>query len=347
MAISLNAAKQFGVSQTTAHLDSTSWRVHGAYKCASNVEVRVERSDAEGNIQTQRIEPVPIEITYGYSRDHRPDLKQFVMNLICLGDGDIPALIELADGNQVDRAGFVPVMQAFRTQSTFDGLHVADAALYSEDNLVAMRGLKWLSRVPLTLKQAAQLVNDLAATEFRDAALAGYRIAECQREYGGVVQRWFVVETQERQQADLRKLEKTLATITQQVQGQWRQLCTQAFACEADARAAATRFQKQLVFHQLDNIQVSEQRHFDRPGKPAKNAQPAYVSYHLQAILQLNPHVVATHQRRAGRFILASNVLEPAQLSADDALGEYKAQLGMNAAFASSKIHCSLPPASS
>lgn len=153
------------------------------------------------------------------------------------------------------------------------------------------------------------------------------------REYGGVVQRWFVVETQERQQADLRKLEKTLATITQQVQGQWRQLCTQAFACEADARAAAARLQKQLVFHQLDNIQVSEQRHFDRPGKPAKDAQPAYVSYHLQAILQLNTQVVATHQRRAGRFILASNVLEPAQLSADDALGEYKAQQGSERGF--------------
>lgn len=333
MAISLNAAKQFGVKQTVAHLDSTSFHVHGAYNCNSNVEVTVEQTDAEGNIQTQRIDPVPIEITYGYSRDHRPDLKQFVMNLICLGDGDIPAFIELADGNQVDKARFVPVMQAFRAQWTFDGLHVADAALYSEDNLIAMRGLKWLCRVPLTLKQAAQLVNELAKTEFCDTALAGYQIAECQREYGGVLQRWFVVESQERKQADLRKLEKTLATATQQVQGRWRQLCTQAFACEADARAAATRFQQQLVFHQLNDIQVSEQRHFDRPGKPAKDAQPTRFSYHLQANLQLNLQVVATHQQRAGRFILATNVLEPVQLSAVDALSEYKAQQGSERGF--------------
>jgi transposase len=41
-----------------------------------------------------------IEITYGYSKDHRPDLKQFMMNLICVGDGDIPVLMEMASGNQ-------------------------------------------------------------------------------------------------------------------------------------------------------------------------------------------------------------------------------------------------------
>jgi transposase len=25
--------------------------------------------------------PIPIQITYGYSRDHRPDLKQFILDL--------------------------------------------------------------------------------------------------------------------------------------------------------------------------------------------------------------------------------------------------------------------------
>ena len=33
--------------------------------------------------------PLPINITYGYSRDHRPDLKQFIIDLICSGDGDV------------------------------------------------------------------------------------------------------------------------------------------------------------------------------------------------------------------------------------------------------------------
>ena len=37
----------------------------------------LNRSEAE-----EIVAPSPIEITYGYSRDHRPDLKQFILDLI-------------------------------------------------------------------------------------------------------------------------------------------------------------------------------------------------------------------------------------------------------------------------
>ncbi len=70
-----------------------------------------------------------MEITYGYSRDRRPDLKQFMMNLICVGDGDILVLMEMASGNQSDKTRFAQVFQKFSQQWTFDGLCVADGAL--------------------------------------------------------------------------------------------------------------------------------------------------------------------------------------------------------------------------
>lgn len=60
LAVSLAAADKFAVKRETAHLDSTSFHVDGTYG---------------------KSEPGAIEITYGYSRDHRPDLKQFIMNL--------------------------------------------------------------------------------------------------------------------------------------------------------------------------------------------------------------------------------------------------------------------------
>ena len=96
---------------------------------------------------------------HGYSRDHRPDLKQFMMNLICVGDGDIPMMMEVVSGNQADKAIFAGLLQEFKAQWTFEGICVADAALYSEENLVAMTGLKWLTRVPLSIKAAGQLVE--------------------------------------------------------------------------------------------------------------------------------------------------------------------------------------------
>lgn len=74
VAIALKAVPQFGVATTSMHLDSSSFYVDGEY------EGRATEAD----------EPAAIAITYGYSRDHRADLKQFVVDLMCSGDGDIP-----------------------------------------------------------------------------------------------------------------------------------------------------------------------------------------------------------------------------------------------------------------
>ncbi|MGB2923916.1 MAG: IS1634 family transposase [Limnothrix sp.] len=138
--ISLAAAAKFEVKQETAHLDSTSFHVDGKY---------------------ENVEPRAIEITHGYSRDHRPDLKQFMMNLICVGDGDIPVWMEIADGNQSDKARFAGLMQEFSQQWTFTGLCIADGALYSAENITAMTSLKCLTRVPLSIKEATTLVEEV------------------------------------------------------------------------------------------------------------------------------------------------------------------------------------------
>lgn len=101
LSISLQAARRFEVKIETAHLDSTSFHVDGEY---------------EGTAA-----PGAVEITYGYSRDHRPDLKQFVMNLICVGDGDIPVLMEIASGNQSDTARFAGLLQTFKSSGHLKG----------------------------------------------------------------------------------------------------------------------------------------------------------------------------------------------------------------------------------
>lgn len=48
--------------------------------------------------------------------------------------------------------------------------------------------------------------------------------------------------------------------------------------------------------------------------------------YQIQATLVPNPEVVEVEMTRADRFILATNVLDTTELSADDALREYKDQ---------------------
>lgn len=311
MSICLVATRKFGVECKGAHLDSTSFAVEGEYLKTAVV------GDAA---------PVPITLTYGYSRDHRPDLNQFVMNLVCWGDGDIPAFVELSDGNQSDKTRFAELMQEFKCQWNFEGLYVADSALYSEENLQQLSGLRWITRVPLTLNAASELVNQLSEIALTATKAQGYRTATVCCDYGGVPQRWIVVESQERQQSDLKKLDKTLAKATTHWQAQLRQLCAQEFACEADALAALQKFEKNLPWHQLENRSVKQTLHYEKPGKPKKGTPPSRITYHPQASLKLDPMVVTDQQRRAGRFILATNVLESEQLSEQQVLQEYKGQ---------------------
>ena len=55
-----------------------------------------------GDYNSAEDEQPPFKITHGYSKDKRPDLKQFVLSLLCV-DGDIPIVGKLEDGNASDK----------------------------------------------------------------------------------------------------------------------------------------------------------------------------------------------------------------------------------------------------
>ena len=66
------ARRRFGIADQNLHIDTTSFSVSGDYAI-----------EEEGD-------PVPVAITYGYSRDHREDLKQWMVALATTHDGDVP-----------------------------------------------------------------------------------------------------------------------------------------------------------------------------------------------------------------------------------------------------------------
>jgi transposase len=197
-------------------------------------------------------EPGVVEITYGYSRDHRPDLKQFVMNLVCVGDGDIPVLMEIGSGNHSDTARFAALLQAFKQQWTFEGLCVADGALYSADNLTAMTGLRWLTRVPLRINLASTLVDSTVA--FNPSILKGYTFTESSCEYGGVPQRWFLIESEQRRKSDLEQLDEKIEQLKHCAQQDLQRLSTQEFTCTTDAINAAQTLSKKMTWNQLYDL---------------------------------------------------------------------------------------------
>ncbi|NRB06513.1 MAG: IS1634 family transposase, partial [Richelia sp.] len=106
--LALSAADRFGVKMDSFHLDSTSFHVHGDYGTGSD-----EEASAQSGL---------ITITYGYSREHRPDLKQFILDWMWSRDGDIPLYLRVAHGHEVDYAMFGTLMAHFHKQWQIDAL---------------------------------------------------------------------------------------------------------------------------------------------------------------------------------------------------------------------------------
>jgi transposase len=108
-----------------------------------------------------------IAITHGYSKDHRPDLKQAILELMVSQDGGVPLMSKSWDGNASDSKVFEQRAQALMT--TFENSPsprylVADSKLYSEENATHLKHLGFITRLPGTLKLVTQVIgqsNDL------------------------------------------------------------------------------------------------------------------------------------------------------------------------------------------
>ncbi|MHC5762346.1 IS1634 family transposase [Nostoc sp.] len=319
--IALNAVKKFKVSLLSSHLDSSSMHVHGEYN-TNLPEVIFENQKLGNNQELEELavkSPKEITITYGYSRDHRPDLKQFILELICSGDGDIPIFLKLASGNQADSSCFGQIAVEYQKQIEVNSLIVADCALYTESNLKLMSELRWLCRVPLSLKSAQSLISTLPESEFIDSKLSGYKFASKTVTYAGIDQRWLVVQSQDRRLADLSKLSQKITKAESKALLELKKLSRDKFACEADAIKALLKLSKQFKYHQIQESKVTE----IISNKKDNQTEP---SYQITAKLSRNESKINTEILSAGRFIIATNVLESKQLGDDLMLSEYKAQ---------------------
>lgn len=239
-AIALKAVEKFQVKMNSIHLDGTSMYVHGEYVKPS--EKKVNSAKIEGEMKIQESEPESemkaIELKHGSSRDHRPDLKQFMVDMICTGDGDIPLYLKIDSGNIDDKSVFVERLKEFKKSWTFAGVNVADSALYTKKNLIAMSEMKWITRVPLSIKLAQEKFLNIADNEWTDSEISGYKMVEKSSDYGEIKQRWLIVESEARKKSSIEQVNKQVEKQKEKAETSLRKLSKQEFACEPDAQMA-------------------------------------------------------------------------------------------------------------
>lgn len=303
--IALSVVKKYGISTKYSHLDSTSLHLHGEYNnCRSSpqTELGISREN-------------PIVIKQGYSRDHRPDLKQCILDLIVSSDGDIPLFFRGASGNESDKAVFAHILVEYEKQIDFESIMVADSALYSESNLKLMSNMKWISRVPITIKKAKNLVKALSSTALKPSELKGYSYQESKVTYGGIEQRWLLVESAERKKSDLHKLTQKISEELLKVSKQLVKLAKDEFTQLSLAEIKIQELASQLKYHQISDLKIT-----------SKLNNIDTVVYQISARLAENQELITQHQNSCGRFILATNILEVTELNPSEILRIYKEQ---------------------
>jgi transposase len=324
-AVAIKAAHKFQVEMDSIHLDATSMSVEGEYK--KEIE-EIDETKQETGENKLEIEPEmkAIEIVHGYSRDKRPDLKQFIIDMIVTGDGDIPLYLKVDSGNVDDKSVFVERLKEFKKQWTFEGICVADSALYTAENLAAMRELKWITRVPLSIKEAKNKIVDIKELEWKDSQISGYKIAGKESEYANIKQRWIIVESEIRKKSSIQQIEKQLKKQETKVKALLSKLSRQEFACQADAKMAIEKLSKSWKYHQIKEIEYLEKPEYKTAGRPSKLTEPSQIKYQVKGQIETREEVLEAEKIKAGRFILATNVLDKNELSDEQVLEEYKAQ---------------------
>jgi transposase len=310
--IATTAAERLGLAPRFMHLDSTSFHVDGRYNSHESPEAHI------------------VHITRGYSRDHRPDLNQVMLELIVEHQAGIPVLMQPLSGNSSDAQEFGQMVREHIAQLhiTYGTTYlVADSALYSADNLqkLAQTRMKWITRVPATLSEAQTALAQADPTTMTPLQ-EGYRYQELASRYGEVEQRWVLIHSEPRQPQAQRTVDHQLHKHSDKEGKAFKQLCRIAFACEADAKQALATFEQGLQATFLATSSICPTPHYGKRGRPGQSRQPAQVIYHVSGALASR---LATRQALVAQhscFILATNELDATVLPPKELLDGYKGQ---------------------
>ena len=120
-AIVVRACRAFAVTCTELHNDSTTITFTGQYRAARGRRLFGRRAPW---------------ITYGHSKDHRPDLKQLLWILTTTADGGIPVQFRCADGHTSDATTHLETWDTLRQLTgRADFLYVADSKFCTRDTM--------------------------------------------------------------------------------------------------------------------------------------------------------------------------------------------------------------------
>jgi len=315
----LQAVRVFQVQTDQIHNDSTSVKFSGAYA---------------------RQKPWAVQLRKGFSKDHRPDLKQLIYSLSVSADGAVPVHCKIHAGNQTDAPTHWPTWQALRELlGRADFLYVADCKLCVKDTLLQLdlQHGRFITILPRNRHEVADFAQQAAQSQVRwqplwkrracrnprraelfELAVGPHQMQEGFRIY------WY--RSSEKRQHDDQDRQERIAAALQRLEGLKQRRGRGPKTEPALRRAAENLLDKYRVRSLVDfQIDLQEKVHFvqTRRGKPGSQTTYKRVAKSLPVLsARPNPAAIARAQTMDGTFPLVTNT----PLSGLEVLQKYKYQ---------------------
>lgn len=335
--VALAAVNRLPLGIRSVHGDTTSISLAGRYEPTESDRLFAEQNPDRGLLT----------ITYGHSKDHRPDLKQFKYGLVVSREG-MPLLGNVAGGNVDDKVWNHEILDEI-SASFLDPrqiIYVADSSVVTSPNLrkMAEQRVRFISRLPGTfglvdvLKDRAWSQNNWEKIGRISLTKKGsqYQAQSFINTIDGRSYRFVVIHSDALESQKSVSLQRAIERESAEINKVKKQVQQQRFNCKGDAQKALDAFSKKYekAHHTLEWSIHREEVIKRLPGRPRKDASPKVeVQYRLQ--LKATPPTEAAQRQacqRAGTFVLITTLPE-AEWSNTEILNEYKGQSGVETRF--------------
>lgn len=346
---------EFRINLDELHNDSTSVSFYGAY----------DQADEERQVGGQRT----LAITYGHSKDHRPDLKQLMFILTVSEDGGVPIYFTSASGNTSDdtthRATWDLLCQL---AGRSDFLYVADCKLASSENMkyIARKG-RFITVLPRSRKEDKQFRKQLLENPDAVRWDEVYTITKKVRTRGleqeieidrltvvademlssdGYRLLWFhstkkaVNDTRYRARS-LQRATRELMELRQRLSGPRTRLTSRKLVDEAVQEILKRLRDETLLVVTIEECEEETYRQATK-GRPSKNTKYVKsIKKRFEISWTIDPIRVAEAAATDGIFPLISNVCE---MTAEEILRAYKRQPIIEKRFSQFKTDFAVAP---
>lgn len=297
-----------------------------------------------GDYPSQETGPTaPVELTWGHTKDHRPDLRQLMAGLT-VDDAGCVLGGSLLSGNTSDRAwhpAWLDQLDGNYPDDFWTGsYYIADSALIAEPALTKIRalGMHWLGRLPATFGLCDQLKDHAWTSEDpwtdlgvlaakRHATSATYQAKSVDTTLYGQPVRAFIYHSSALDRKKEHTVQRAISQEAKAIEKLAKQLTKQVFHCREDAATASVQ-QLRIAHVRWHDVTptIAEEVVVRRPrGRQKAGAEPDRIP---QLTVQWSwtapsPERVEQARKWQSTFILLTS---DRACDATRALREYKAQ---------------------